>query len=98
MERDIGLNNMMLATVDRFEEEVLVLVTHTEPVREIHPPRELFPDVDEGDVVRVLVEKDEERKEEIEGEVEEIKKGLNDMFLDSKCIIEYDEVRVMSNK
>ncbi|MGV8108290.1 DUF3006 family protein [Methanospirillum sp.] len=74
---------MVLATVDRVEDGVLVLVTHTEPVREIHLPWELFPDVDEGDVVRVRVEKDEEGKEEIEGEIREIKKGLNVKSLDS---------------
>lgn len=68
---------MVLGTVDRVEDGILVLVTHTEPAIEFHLPRELFQDVDEGDVVRVMVEKDEEGKEETMREIGEIRRGLN---------------------
>lgn len=67
---------MVLATVDRVEDGVFVLVTHTKPVREIILPRELFSDVVEGDVVRVLVEKDMEEQADVEREIEGIRKGM----------------------
>lgn len=73
----------MLATVDRIEDEVLVLVTHTVPSREIYLPRELFEGLDEGDVVRVRVENDEKGKGETLREIGEIRKGLNVTSLDS---------------
>jgi hypothetical protein len=70
------LSKMVLTTVDRVEDDVLVLVTHTDPVCEIHLPRELFGDVREGDVVRVRVEKDKKGREKVEREIGEIRKGL----------------------
>ena len=37
-----GLNNMVMAIVDRREDGVMVLVTHTDPSREIYLLRDLF--------------------------------------------------------
>ncbi|KAF5090744.1 hypothetical protein DSECCO2_12300 [anaerobic digester metagenome] len=68
---------MVLATVDRIEDDVMVLVTHTEPVQEILLPRILFENIYEGDVVRVVVEKDEDGKEEIEKQIGEMRKEIN---------------------
>lgn len=76
MGKDTGFSDMVFATIDRIEDEVLVLVTHTEPNREIHLPRELFRGVAEGDIVRIIVEKDEEKKEEIEKKIEDQRKRL----------------------
>lgn len=67
---------MVLATVDRIEDGVLVLVTHTQPVREIQLPREFFPGINEGDIVRLTVENDEIRRKEMEKEIGKIRKGL----------------------
>lgn len=71
------MSKMVLAAVDRVEDDVLVLVTHTELVLEILLPRKLFDGLNEGDVVRVRVEKDEKGKDEVEREIREIRKGLN---------------------
>jgi hypothetical protein len=68
---------MVLATVDRIEDDVMVLVTHTESVQEILLPRMLFANIYEGDVVRVVVEKDDDGKEEIEKQIGEMRKGIN---------------------
>lgn len=68
---------MVLATVDRIEDDVMVLVTHTEPVQDILLPRILFENIYEGDVVRVVVEKDEDGKEEIEKQIGEMRKEIN---------------------
>lgn len=68
---------MVLATVDRIEDDVMVLVTHTESVQEILLPRMLFANIYEGDVVRVVVEKDEDGKEEIEKQIGEMRKEIN---------------------
>ena len=81
MEKNTGLNKMVLTTIDRIDNGVMVLVTHTEPVLEIHLPQELFLGFDEGDVVRLSMEKDEEGKEEIEKDIGEMKKELNRSFL-----------------
>lgn len=77
MGRDTGLCKMVLATVDRIEDDVMVLVTHTESVQEILLPRILFENIYEGDVVRVVVEKDEDGKKEIEKQIGEMRKEIN---------------------
>jgi hypothetical protein len=77
MGKHTGFCKMVLATIDRIEDGVLVLLTHVDPVREIHLPRELFPGFREGDVVRLCVQMDEMGKREVEKEIEGIRKGLN---------------------
>jgi len=76
MGKNTGFSDMIFATIDRIEDEVLVLVTHTEPNREIHLPRELFQEFTEGDVVRIIVEKDEEKREAIEKDIKDQRKRL----------------------
>lgn len=72
---------MVLAIVDRVEDDVLVLMTDTRPTKEIHLPVELFQSFSEGDVVRIIVEKDEERREEIENEIKDQRKLLKSVRL-----------------
>ena len=78
---DTGLTNEVLATVDRLEEGVMVLMTDTDPVHEISLPYTLFPLLHEGDVVRLIVEKDMDRREETVQEVMEMKKRLHNVSL-----------------
>ena len=65
-----------MAIIDRIEDGVMVLHTHTDPPREIHLPRDLFYRFDEGDVVRVVVEMDEKGGEEMKKEIEEMRERL----------------------
>jgi hypothetical protein len=69
MEKNTGLSDLILAIVDRVEDDVLVLIPDKGPNKEIHLPVELFRSISEGDVVRIIVEKDEERREEIEKDI-----------------------------
>jgi len=71
MEKNTGLSDLILAIVDRVEDDVLVLTPAKGPNKEIHLPVELFQSFSEGDVVRIIVEKDEERREEIENEIKD---------------------------
>ncbi len=76
MGKNTGSSDMVFATIDRVEDEMLVLITHTEPNREIHLPGELFQGLSEGDVVRITVEKDEEKRNEIEKDIKDQRKRL----------------------
>ena len=71
MEKNTGLSDLILAIVDRVEDDVLVLVTPTKPNREIHLPCSLFQGMNEGDVVRITVEKDEEKRKDIEKDIKD---------------------------
>ncbi|MCA1915638.1 DUF3006 family protein [Methanospirillum hungatei] len=81
MGKNTGFSDMVLAIVDRVEDDVLVLMTDTRPTKEIHLPVELFQSFSEGDVVRIIVEKDEERREEIENEIKDQRKLLKSVRL-----------------
>ena len=68
---------MVLATIDRIDDEIMVLLTHTSPVHEIRLPRELFLDYSEGTVVRLTLIADNRKKKALEKEISDLKKGMN---------------------
>jgi hypothetical protein len=55
---------MVIGTLDRIEEGTLIILTHTQPVYTIHLPAGLFPEMDEGDLVEIAIEKDPELAQE----------------------------------
>jgi len=71
MEKNTGLSDLILAIVDRVEDDVLVLIPDKGPNKEIHLPVELFRSISEGDVVRIIVEKDEEKRKDIEKDIKD---------------------------
>lgn len=66
---------MIYATVDRVEGDWVILVPESGPVFQV--PISLFPGLKEKDVVRTIIEKDEEGKKAAEERIGEIRKGLN---------------------
>mgnify|MGYP001447697977 CR=1 FL=1 len=68
---------MVLATIYRVEEGVLIVLTHSDPVRTIHLPLALFPDLKEGDIVEISIEKNMEIAQEMRDRVMRLREGLN---------------------
>ncbi|MDD1730145.1 MAG: DUF3006 domain-containing protein [Methanospirillum sp.] len=68
---------MVFATIDRVEGGVLIVLTHTEPVRTIHLPLAIFPKLEEGDVVEITIEKDMEIAQELKDKILKIREELN---------------------
>jgi hypothetical protein len=68
---------MIRGTIDRIENEVIVVLTHTEPVQTIHLPFALFPDFDEGDIIEIRVDKNLEIAQELRERGEKVREGLN---------------------
>lgn len=68
---------MVLATIDRVEEGVLIVLTHTDPVQTIHLPLVLFPELEEGDVVEISIEKNLEIAQELRDRIVKLREGLN---------------------
>jgi hypothetical protein len=66
---------MIQASVDRLEGDWIILVPESGPVFQI--PCSLFPGLNEGDVIRINIEKDEPGKMETEKRIEDLRKGLN---------------------
>ena len=65
----------MQVTVDRIEEDYIVL--ELEDGNIIDVPKELIPWAKEGDIVDIYINKDEREKKE-----EEVKKLMDDLFVD----------------
>ncbi len=68
---------MVLGSIDRVEEGTLIVLTHTDPVRMIHLPLALFPDLEEGDVVEISIEKNLEIAQEMRDRIIRLREGLN---------------------
>lgn len=68
---------MVLATVDRIEDDVMGICNSYRIGPGDPSPRILFENIYEGDVVRVVAEKDEDGKEEIEKQIGEMRKEIN---------------------
>ena len=65
----------MQVTVDRIEEDYIVL--ELEDGNIIDVPKELIPGAKEGDIVDIYINKDEREKK-----AEEVKKLMDDLFVD----------------
>ena len=65
----------MQVTVDRIEEDYIVL--ELEDGNIIDVPKELIPGAKEGDIVDIYINKDEREEKE-----EEVKKLMDDLFVD----------------
>ena len=67
----------MKVTVDRFEGDVAVLLVRPDETLQILVPRELLPDIDEGDVLEFTVRKDEgetrEARERVSSLIEKLR-------------------------
>lgn len=72
---------MIIGSVDRIEEGIIIVLTHTEPVQRIPLPLVLFPDLEEGDVVEISVEKNKVRAQEIRDRIVKLREGLNQVEL-----------------
>lgn len=66
---------MIKATVDRIENEWLILAPESGPVFQV--PEKLFLGFKEGDVINISIMKDEKGKQDTEERILEIRKGLN---------------------
>lgn len=65
---------MIRATIDRIEDDWLIIIPESGPVFLI--PVSLFPGLKEGDIVHLGIEKEEEEKKEVEDRITEILIGL----------------------
>ena len=73
----------MKVTIDRFEEEIAVLITRDDPPRVIDVPREFLPDgCEEGDILDVHICRDiegtEAARKRVSGLIEKLKKKSTD--------------------
>jgi hypothetical protein len=68
---------MVIGTVDRIEEGILVILTHTEPEQTIHMPSILYPDLEEGDMIEISIDKNLEISQEQRDRIFQLREGLN---------------------
>jgi hypothetical protein len=66
---------MILATIDRIEGEWLILVPESGPAFQL--PATLFPGFDEGEIVSISLNRDNQIEKDVIKRIDEIRKGLN---------------------
>ncbi len=66
---------MIKGSVDRLEDDWIIIVPDSGPIFQI--PKLLFPDLKEGDIVSINMEREESEKIKANTRIDEIKKGLN---------------------